>query len=443
MKNLILKIVQSSGAKIYAMLLGVITLSITAHYLGPHGRGVIATVTTWAYLVAQAGNLSFHSVAYYQAGDKRKTGWLSETLGTFFTHTLIVTIISWILIGTLYAASELWGGISVFKGIPLFALLIGLVLIPFLIMEPYMEALLSIENRLNSFNKSNMTGSTVNVLLIIALVVISGFGILSVLFSKLIWLSITITGSLRKLFSQLKTPLRFNPKQYKMMTTHGAKMHLNIMGALMVTNIDIVMVNSYLGADQTGIYQLAVQFVDMMMIISYAAMTVLQGEASRRGVHGVWPFQKKIIFLTTGALVIATVVLSYTAKWWLIWFAGEQFAPSVGIFQMLVLSVIPFTLKAIMMSVQWIARGWFLQLSLFSILTGVVNIGLNAYLIPKFGVYGAVAATLLTATLVFLMNVIAFLYVEYDVERHIHNADLQQENDNENTDSPIVYPGSR
>ena len=47
MKQLWLNIAHTSGAKVYSLLVGVLTLSLTARLLGPEGRGQVAVITTW------------------------------------------------------------------------------------------------------------------------------------------------------------------------------------------------------------------------------------------------------------------------------------------------------------------------------------------------------------------------------------------------------------
>ncbi len=422
MRDLILKIVQTSGAKIYSLLLGMVTLAITARWLGPDGRGIVASVTTWVNMFVFVTSISLSLVVIYQATEGRGKKWLSKMLGAMTLHTLIVTLLSWFVVVILYVAGHYWGFVNVFGDIPAMALLIGCLIMPFSLWELYSQSLLNVENRLFVFNKFQVVGSTVNSILVAITVIVSGFGVLGVLISKLVWQGIIAIGGIKDLLKHSSHPVTLKlgsyTATYKTMLTDGLKLHLNILGTVMLTNVDILMVSAYLGNAETGIYQLAVQFTEMMLIVSYAVMTVLQGEASRKGVHDVWPYQRRLIFLTVAFLMAAAFFMGYTAKWWLIWLAGEEFRASVDVFRYLVISVIATTLQAIMISVQWIARGWFLQLSMISIVLGIMNITLNAILIPKFGLLGAVWATLATSALSLVINITAFIYVELDVRKH-------------------------
>ena len=417
MRNLIIKIMQTGGAKIYSVLLGIITLSITARWLGPEGRGIVASVITWVNIFTELAAVSLGSVLIFKATKDRDEKWIPKMLGTLFGHTLIVTLLSWSLIALLYMAGHYWGLPNVLGEIPAIALLVGFIILPLGLWDVYSRDLLNIEDRLGVYNKFQIVGSTANSLSIVVLVVVSGFGVLGVLFSKIIWQSIIAIGGIRDLISHTSTKITYSYETYKDLLKNGLKMHLGTIGAIMTTSIDIIMVNAYLGNEQTGIYQLAVQMSQLMLIVSYSANTVLQGELTRKGVHGVWSYQKKILGLTLAFIIASAIFMGFTAKWWLIVLAGEEFRGAIIIFQLLLITIVVNTITTVM-SVQWIGRGWFLLNSGITLFKGVMNIGLNALLIPKYGILGAVYATIAVITFSLCINIAMFIYCELDARRH-------------------------
>jgi O-antigen/teichoic acid export membrane protein len=56
------------------------------------------------------------------------------------------------------------------------------------------------------------------------------------------------------------------------------------------------------------------------------------------------------------------------------------------------------------MSPQWIGRGLFWHVSVMTITMGLLNFGTGLWLIPKFGMYGAIASTLITYTISIFVN---------------------------------------
>ena len=69
MRELWGNIAHTSGAKIYSLLVGVFSLSLTARLLGPEGRGQVATITTWVGMFSTFAYLSLGQVALHRMAD--------------------------------------------------------------------------------------------------------------------------------------------------------------------------------------------------------------------------------------------------------------------------------------------------------------------------------------------------------------------------------------
>lgn len=403
------------------MLLGVIALSITARWLGPEGRGIVVTVTTWVNVFVEIAGLSLGTALIYQATHNKDKAWLGKTLGNLIVLVILMSIVSWFIITLIYVAGNYWGLPKLLNGVPLYALVLGFLILPVWLWEQYNRSLLNIENHLNLFNRYQVIGSTTNAILLGLLVVVSNMGVAGVLIAKGVWQSIVAFGGLHFLIKKESTAITVDFSSMKTLVGDGLKLHLNTIGVLMMLSVDIIMVNAFLGVEATSYYQLAVQLVQMMLIVSYAAATVLQGEVTRKGIYGVWRYQKKILWMAMAFMVVAILVTTYTAEWWLILLAGEAFHPSIELFQILSLTVLAITFNNIL-SVQWVARGLLWQMSVITLIKGIINIGLNALLIPKFGLLGAVYATFGVISFGLSINIIMYLYFDLDTRRHFKTA---------------------
>ncbi|HHL19458.1 MAG TPA: hypothetical protein ENJ33_06960 [Thiothrix sp.] len=417
MFNLIVKIAQTSGAQVYAALLGIITLSITARWLGPEGRGIIATISTWAIVFVEIASLSLAPVLIYRATQKCDDKWLGRMMGTLGVYIIGVTLIIWLIVGLFYFGERYWAFPQVIGNLPPIALIMGFLLLPLGLAEHYTKALLNIEDRLHIYNWLQVIGSTSNLFWLVVLVIGLGMHIYGVLIARLMWDTIIAIGSIRALYPKAKKSLTSCTKELKSLLHDGSKMYLNTIGALLILHVDILMINAYLGAEATGLYQLAVHMGQIMLMLPYAATTVLQGEITRRGLYGVWSYQKKILILTLLAMIAASLILGLTAKWWMIWLTSEKFEPSIILFQYLLISVL-FASTSAIINVQWIARGLFWQISAISMIKGIGNIALNAILLPKYGLMGAVYSTLSIFAFSFITDIGMFIYCEIDTRRH-------------------------
>ena len=173
----------------------------------------------------------------------------------------------------------------------------------------------------------------------------------------------------------------------------GAKLHLNAVGTFLISGIDVLMVNHYRGPTETGLYQLGVQRHGAHVIVPQAVAMVAYGKVAQRGPDAAWPQHRVLLIQTTVFTVAVSLIAGLTAPWWLTLIAGDEFYPAIDLFRWQLLGVIGMTFSAVM-APQWIARGYFWQASLLTVAVGLSNFLANAFLIPRYGMYGAVWAAL-------------------------------------------------
>lgn len=377
----------------------------------------MVTVTTWAILFVEIASFSLSSVLVYRATQKCDDHWLGRMMGSLGTYIVAITLFIWLVVSVYYIGEQSWGFPHLIGNLPAIALVLGFILLPLGLVEHYTRSLLSIEDKLTTYNLLQIVGSSSNLFWVVLLVAAFGMDIYGALIARIVWELVVAVGGIRALLEKAHDSINYCQKELKSLLYDGSKMYLNTIGALLILHVDTIMVNAYLGAEATGLYNIAVQMGQMMLMLPYAATTVLQGEITRRGLHGVWPYQKKILLLTLLVMIVASIVLGSTAHLWIIWLSSEEFAPSVPIFQYLLVGVLFSTTSAII-NVQWIARGFFWQISVISMIKGLGNIGLNALLLPKYGIMGAVWSTLIIFAFSFITDIAMFIYCEIDTRRH-------------------------
>src|SRR6266480_4453413 len=149
----------TSGARIYSLAAGAVGLVITAHALGPEGRGVVATAVTWSLLFSTVGYLSLGQVALHRGTAKDPSEWLGTTLAALMFMTAVVSVGGWTVAAVIYAAS---GG-AAYGHIPVYALALGFLTLPFLVWEQYGSLLLMALGRVNVYNRAEIAGRTVGI----------------------------------------------------------------------------------------------------------------------------------------------------------------------------------------------------------------------------------------------------------------------------------------
>jgi O-antigen/teichoic acid export membrane protein len=410
MRRLWKEIVYSSAAKIYSLVLAIGSLILTARWLGPAGRGHVVAVTTWVGLFSTVGGLSLGQIALHRATTRRHQEWLASTLGSLLTITGAISLLSWSLAAALFLLSH---GM-VFDGISPGLLTIGFVTLPFMIWEQYGSSLLTALDKLRIYNNAQMFGRTVGFVLVIVFIRWLRLGVTGVLISMFVaQLSVSCAG-LRHMFCQVTERVRPDLCTIGELVNGGVKLHLNAIGSFLYMSTDILLISRYRGPTETGHYQMAVQMGSVLLMIPQAASMVIFGRIVQQGPDEAWPHQRKILLWLTFAVAGIAAVSAMLAPWMIPFVVGNAFSRSVGVFQLMLIGLVGMTFTT-MMGPQWFGRGLFLQAAMVTLVCGVLNLIANCVLVPQYGMYGSVWATLGTYVLSVLINIGMAIWVERNV----------------------------
>jgi len=390
MKQLWANVAHTSGAKVYSMITGVIILALTARLLGPEGRGQVAAITTWVSLFSTFAYLSLGQVALHRMASDPTYKRFGMLLGSLLLMAGVLTLLGWLVASVMYWYNPQ----GIFKGLPIAALVIGFVALPFMIWEQYGSSLLMGLDRIRTYNRYQVVGRTLSVAGVIVLVGWLGQGVAGVLQASMVGQIVVALGGLGFLlkFAQTKKSIcRPNKTETLALLKDGAKLHLNAIGSFLFTSGSILILNYYHGAEQTAYYQMANQLLGILMIIPTAASMVIYGKVTSLGPNGAWPENKRMLIQITLGMICLSAVAAVLSPFVITLLAGEQFFPVVDPFKSMLLGVIGMTFSTVM-APQWIGRGYFWQAALLTILVGLISIIANLIFIPKYGMQGAVWA---------------------------------------------------
>src|SRR6059058_1977275 len=110
----------TSGTKAYWMLGAMIGTVITARFLGPQGRGVIAAATSWVAMFVTFGHLSLANVIVYLLGRQERARNLPVVAGSVMAITAATTLVGWAIV----CLMNVFSGGRLFQNIPLPVLLV-------------------------------------------------------------------------------------------------------------------------------------------------------------------------------------------------------------------------------------------------------------------------------------------------------------------------------
>lgn len=391
----------TSGAKLYSMGLNIIALALTARWLGPDGRGTLATLTTWVNTAALLAGLSLGTVAMQRLAGHRNSARFGAVLHALALWALGLTLCAWLVMVLLR-----WGGGSALFGeVPDWALGLAFVMLPCLLWEGYANALLTTIERLRVFNLSLIAGRTLMLLGLLGLAWFDQVTLAGVLLVSIVgqcWIAFYSLPTL-KAFAAEHGGVRFTSSENLALLHGGTRLHLNTVGSLALNMAGTLMIASMVGVREAGFFQLAQQLMSVLLVIPQSASLVLYGRQGELGPDGVWPLQRKmvcmIVVLTTGL----GAIVALTAPYWLLWVAGPGYEAAVPLLLSLLPALVVLSFSSIMAS-QWIGRGFFLSASMLTLVVGAGNLAAAFVLIPLYGIMGAIYAQMLALSISIITN---------------------------------------
>lgn len=381
------KIAETSGARIYGLATGVISLFLTARMLGPDGRGVVAVILVWVNLFATFSGLSLGQVAQHIIQCRSREDWLPSMLGFLLPSTLILTLIAYLLGFVLFICF----GERLLKGIPPAMIVLAFSMLPLLIWEEYSTSLLFSAGCLRAYNIVQFAARTLSLISVYVFIKFFNFGVTGVILAQLSGQLIVSISAFLILWHASGKKIRFNRSDAVAILKGARFLHFNTIGSFLLASSTILILNNYVSKAEVGNYQLAYQMLSIMFIIPQAASMVLFSEMTTIGPDRMWPDQKRIMMQTTSFMLVAGTLAYFCARPAITVFAGHRFEQAITVFQLLLPNLIGLTL-AQLMGCQWVGRGLFIMNASITFIFSLLSVMANLFLIPRFGVQGAIWA---------------------------------------------------
>ncbi len=401
-----MQVAQTSWARLYGMALSILTLAVTSRMLGPDGRGVVAAASTWVGTFVAVAYLSLPQVLLHQVAGQPPSSWMPSALGTMLGLLAVITAVVWAVVGALLA----WTGGDLFQNLGAGVLAIAFSALPAFLWQESASSLLLANDALPRLNRAQVISATVGAGLLLALVGLFHLGVQGALAASGLGQFTFMVLTIRELLRIAPRP-RFDPALARRLLAGGAKLHLNAIGTLLCTQANVLIINHLRDPSETAFYDLSQKLISFLQVIPSAMGMVVYTLAAREGPDRAWETQRKLLVQATALMIAAGLVLAAAAPWLIRLLVGEPFLPTVPLFRMMLLATVGMTFS-ILMSSQWITRGFFLQVAAMGIVIGGLSVLGSAWLVPRHGMYGAAIAYLFTYAMSVLANGGCALWVE-------------------------------
>ena len=401
-------VVETYLTRVLLIGLGFAVTVIVSRVLGPSGRGLFAVATALAAIGVQFGNLGLHaSNTYYVAKDR---GLLPVLVG----NSLVVSFgIGGGAALVAFVLNAIWPQLA-----PVHGILFGLALawIPFGLAYTLLQNLLLGVDQVRAYNGIEVA-SKVAALLFLGLMIVSGWISPEFLFiAALAGLIFSFVAVLLKLRGLLPGPISFSFGVFRQHVGLGTKAYLIAFFGFLVLRIDLVMVKYMLGAQAAGYYSISEILAENMLTLPIVIGTILFPKLSGMADHQQkLQLTKKTAFVAAGLMAPLMVLASVLARPIIQLVFGKSFLPAVAPFIWLMPG--SFLLGIEIVIVQYLNSLGFPKIIAYSwLVVTVLNIGINLWAIPAYGIVGAAMVSTVTYSLIFVF-VLAVIYTRVGSER--------------------------
>jgi O-antigen/teichoic acid export membrane protein len=321
-------------------------------------------------------------------------------------NTLVVSVAAGLLAALLACAAAIlrpaW-----FPGIPFALVALTAAVLPFQFMTFLFQNTLLGMQRTAAFNLFEVANKVLTFLALVVWLVLLGGGApgAAVLFAAMA----VIFGTASALYCGRLVPFapRFDRALFAEMIRYGSRVYLSCLLAFLVIRSDMLLVNYFLGTGEAGVYSIAVQIADTILLLPVTIGMILlpriAGTAEERQDEVTARVLRHTALLLGGLCVAAAVAVGPVVH--LLY--GRAFEGAILATRLLLPGILALGLNGVLMN-HFGGRGMPPVTAWSPLLGLIVNVALNLVMVPRYGIAGASLTSSLAYGLMFAVSLAAF-----------------------------------
>jgi O-antigen/teichoic acid export membrane protein len=372
---------------------GLATTVIVARILGPEGRGLYAIAVATGWFGVQFGNLGMYTAnVYLVAGNPclldRLAG--NSIALSFGFGGLLAVLVSLVFL--------LFPNLISLRGATLFW---ALSWIPFGLAYLLMQGLMLGMHDVRGYNLFEMISKIVPLVLIAGLVLFGWDSVASFFAAGVVALVVSCTWMWKRLAGMCTIKPSVSFALFRESIRYAIRAYLTAVFAFFVLRADLFMVEHIRGAEQAGYYSIAAAMADYVSVLAAIVGTILFPKLSAmKEIGPKLRLTYKAIWATVGLLVPILAAASFVAKPLVRLLFGTAFLPTSEAFVLLMPGMLFLGMNAV--AVQFLnSIGYPKSVVVIWGLCAVFNVGLNLWVIPRYGIAGASVVSSVSYFLVF------------------------------------------
>ncbi len=371
------------AARISNIALGILVAGITSRWLGPEGKGELAILSTIASLVIVFGHLGVGDANLFHLGSGKHPArrLLDHSIGLGMALGGLYVLVLWAVFG--------WARPALLSDISPAAFALAVLAVPFTLTQKYVFwVLLGMKKSYLRWAVTVLEGG-VRLALVAGLVFAGQMTVERVLGASLAVAVIACAASI--LFAargngalpKLDRPLIAASIGFGLMPYFVSWVMNLIMRA------DVFLVKSYLTTADVGLYSVGTNLAEKIWILPEALSMALFAQAAREQGEGAKRSRTpQVVRVSAFCTSIGCGLLILFAPWVILAINGPRFEASIAAFRILMPGVGMMAVYQLLNADLVARRRSDITLTAF-LAALILNIGLNLYLIPRWGIEGA------------------------------------------------------
>lgn len=415
------------GSTLMAQFISLVALvcngAITARWLGPEGKGIVTIVLILVPMLGLflGGGMGMANV--YFAGSRR-----IETK-TLLGNTLVYTGSSAIVCILLVSGALLLGWVDQFlPGIPYWAVWLAVGIFPLTLFQSNLVAMLRGLGHIYAANivevSLNMALLVCTALLVIGLRLDVAGALLAFGLSQLVGLAVACSWLLRL---EDSLPFACDWRTMGQMLWFGVRGWFGRLLQFFNYRLDAFIVNFFLGPASAGIYSVAVVLVELLWQLPNAVGFVLLPRVAAEQTSNKQRITGRVFLITMGITCLGAIALAVGGSYAISLIFSDAFSAAYVPMLVLLPGVVLLGGARVLIS-DIVGRGYPLYASITSGISLVISVSSGLYLIPRYGIMGAAAASSISYTTIFVFSLGMYLLVKWQQTRlHQTKTVLHQE----------------
>lgn len=388
-KKIVSNVTWSLGGKIVNMASALFVGILVARYLGPENYGIMNYVISYVAIFSVFASFGMDNIEIRELSrqnDKKDT-----ILGTCFSLRILFATIAYlgiVLSLFLYKTDRFTSLMILAYGLTLFTGTGN-------IFRNYFTSIVQNKYIVKSEIFRTCTGAGIKILLLWLKAPLEYF-IYAQLFDTILVASgyyisyKSIVGSVRQ--------WRFDKAIVGFILKESFPLVLSGAAVIIYQRIDQVMIGNMLNKTEVGYFATAGKFVDLIVflpIVLVQTVTPMLIRAKENHPETYEAKKKTFISITTWTAIIMSLVVSMLAYWLITYTYGVKYAPAIPVLQIMAFKAVGMALSSSggqIIIMERMQKWAFIR----NIMGCVLCVALNYWLIPKYGIIGSAAITIIT-----------------------------------------------